>query len=236
VPRGGRIVDVGAGTGTLAIAIAAKRPDAQVIAIDGDPEVLRLAQCKPGAERVTWHRGLAGELELDDASADAVVMSLLLHHLDPGAKYRALTDTRRVLRPEGRLHVADWGRPHDPVMRAAFAVVRLIDGREGTRDQAAGRLHMFRAQAGFPRVERYGRLRTAFGSLDRLTGCGGEEVQSPADDARRKGPQRDVVDELARTALRLPPPSQHGHRGDQRHRVAEPVHVDRDRPEVDDVC
>jgi ribosomal protein L11 methylase PrmA len=38
VPRGGRIVDVGAGTGTLAIAVAARRPDAQVIAVDGDPE------------------------------------------------------------------------------------------------------------------------------------------------------------------------------------------------------
>jgi ubiquinone/menaquinone biosynthesis C-methylase UbiE len=166
VPRGGRIVDVGAGTGTLAIAIAARRPDAQVIAVDGDPGVLRLAQRKPGAERVTWRHGLAGELDVEAASADAVVMSLLLHHLAPGAKHRALTAARRVLRPEGRLHVADWGRPHDPVMRAAFAVVQLIDGREGTRDHAAGRLPGFLAQAGFPRVERYGRLRTGFGSLE----------------------------------------------------------------------
>jgi ubiquinone/menaquinone biosynthesis C-methylase UbiE len=168
VPRGGRIIDVGAGTGTLAIAIAARRPDAQVIAVDGDPEVLQLAQRKPGAERVTWRQGLAGALELEDASADAVVMSLLLHHLDPGAKHRALTDARRVLRPEGRLHVADWGRPHDSVMRAAFAVVQLIDGRDGTRDHAAGRLPAFLAHTGFPVVERYGRLRTGFGSLDLL--------------------------------------------------------------------
>jgi len=159
VPHGGRIVDVGAGTGTLAIAIAARRPDAHVVAVDGDPDVLRLAQGKPGAERVTWHHGLAGELALEAASADAVVMSLLLHHLAPDAK-------RRVLCPEGRLHVADWGRPHDPVMRAAFAMVQLVDGRAGTRDHAAGRLPEFLAQAGFPRVERYGRLRTGFGGLE----------------------------------------------------------------------
>ena len=166
--RGGRIVDVGAGTGTLAIALAALCPDAEVIAVDGDAEVLRLAQRKPGADRVTWRQGLAGQLDLEDASTDAVVMSLLLHHLDPGAKQRALTDARRVLRPDRGLHVADWGRPQDPVMRAAFAVVQLIDGIEGTRDHAAGRLPAFLAQAGFSGVERYARLRTGWGSLELL--------------------------------------------------------------------
>jgi len=139
-----------------------------VIAVDGDAAVLRLAQRKPGADRVTWHRGLAGELDLDDATADAVVMSLLLHHLDPRAKHRALTDARRVLRPDGRLHVADWGKPHDPVMRAAFGVLQLIDGIQGTHDHAAGRLPAFLAHAGFPHVERYGRLRTGWGSLELL--------------------------------------------------------------------
>lgn len=166
VPDGGRIVDVGAGTGTLAIALAARRADAQVIAVDGDPEVLRLARSKPGADHVSWRPGLAGELELEDASVDAVVMSLLLHHLEPDAKHRALTDARRVLRAGGRLHVADWGKPHDPGMRAAFAIVQLIDGRAGTRDHAAGRLPTLLVDAGFPRVERYRRLRTVFGSLD----------------------------------------------------------------------
>ncbi|HEX6657244.1 MAG TPA: methyltransferase domain-containing protein, partial [Ilumatobacter sp.] len=106
----GRIVDVGAGTGTLAIALATLRPDAQVIAVDGDPEVLRLARRKPGAERVSWRRGLAGGLDLEDGSAEAIVMSLLLHHLDPGFKRRALLDARRVLADGARLHVAGLGQ------------------------------------------------------------------------------------------------------------------------------
>jgi hypothetical protein len=76
------------------------------------------------------------------------------------------------LRPDGRLHVADWGRPHDPVMRAGFAGVRPIDGREGTRDHAAGRPPAFLAEAGFPRLERYERLRTGVGSLDLLEARG----------------------------------------------------------------
>ena len=168
VPQGGRVVDVGAGTGTLAIAIARARPDAEVIGVDGDPEILGLARRKEGAGAVTWRQDLAGELDLEDDSADAAVVSLVLHHLAPAAKARALGDIHRVLRPGGHLHVADWGRPHDPLMRAAFGVLQLIDGVEGTRDHAAGRLEAIVRAAGFARVERYGRLRTGFGSLDLL--------------------------------------------------------------------
>jgi ubiquinone/menaquinone biosynthesis C-methylase UbiE len=166
LPSGGRVVDVGAGTGTLAIAIASARPDAEVIGVDGDPDVLDRARRKPGADRVDWRRGLAGELALEDAGADAVVMSLVLHHLDPEAKRGALAEARRVLRPTGRLHIADWGRPHDPLMRAAFTALQLLDGVEGTRDHAAGRVPEFLHQAGFGDLDCYRRLRTTFGSLE----------------------------------------------------------------------
>lgn len=70
-------------------------------------------------------------------------------------------DARRVLRADGRLHIADWGRPQEPVMRGAFGVLQLMDGIEGTRDHAAGRLSAFVTAAGFPKVERHGWLRTA---------------------------------------------------------------------------
>ena len=168
LPQSGRIVDVGAGTGTLAIALAAARPDVQVVAVDGDPEILRLAQAKRGAELVHWQTGLAGELDLEGASADAVVMSLLLHHLDRPTKLRALSDARRILSGDGQLHVADWGRPQDPLMRAAFGVLRLLDGLEGTRDHAAGRLPELIAESGFAEPERSMQLRTAWGTLELL--------------------------------------------------------------------
>jgi SAM-dependent methyltransferase len=168
VRHSGRIVDVGAGTGTLAIAIASARPDAEVIGIDGDATVLDRARRKPGAERVSWRRGLAGELDLDDQSVDAALMSLVLHHVAPDTKRTALADVHRVLRPDGRLHIADWGRPQDPLMRTAFAALQLLDGLEGTRDHAAGRLPQFIRDAGFSDVRCYRRLRTAWGSLELL--------------------------------------------------------------------
>ena len=161
------VVDVGCGTGTLAIALAAD--GAQVIGVDGDPEVLALAYAKPGAEAVQWRKGLATALPLPGASADRVVMSLLLHHLDAGAKRTALAEALRVLRPGGRLHVADWGRPRDPVMRAAAWALQRVDGPDGLREHLEGAVPALLADAGFIAVAVHDRLRTAWGSLELLS-------------------------------------------------------------------
>jgi ubiquinone/menaquinone biosynthesis C-methylase UbiE len=168
LPAGATVVDVGSGTGTQAIALARARPDVHVIAVEGDPQAEALARRKAGAERVDWRRGLASTLPLADASAHRVVMSLLLHHLPPDGKRAALAEARRVLRPGGELHVADWGRPAGPLMRCGFFALQLIDGFAGTRDHAAGRLHGFIAVAGFVEPQTYRRLRTTWGSLELL--------------------------------------------------------------------
>jgi ubiquinone/menaquinone biosynthesis C-methylase UbiE len=168
LPESGTLVDVGSGTGTFAIAFAAARPDATVLAFDGDPEILERARRKPGAEAVEWREGLAGELPLQPDRADAVVMSLLLHHLDPGPKQAALSDVRRTLRPGGCLHVADWGRPRGALPRAGFLALRCLDGFDNTRDHAAGRLPELIADAGFGRPRAWRRLPTIWGTLELL--------------------------------------------------------------------
>ena len=164
---GAPVVDVGSGTGTLAIALAAG--GATVIGVDGDPEVLALAQAKPGADAVQWRKGLATALALAGASAERVVMSLLLHHLDPASKRTALAEAARVLRPGGRLHVADWGRPHDPLTRAAAWALERIDGAEGLREHLEGAVPALLADAGFTAVTVHDRLRTGWGSLELLS-------------------------------------------------------------------
>jgi len=79
-----------------------------------------------------------------------------------------MTEAGRVLRPAGRLYIADWGRPATPLLRAAFFVLQVLDGFEGTRDHAAGRLPELVRAAGFTEAHRYARFRTAWGSLDLL--------------------------------------------------------------------
>jgi ubiquinone/menaquinone biosynthesis C-methylase UbiE len=169
LPDAGTVVDVGAGTGSFAIALSAARPDVLVLAVDGDADVLDRARGKDGANAVEWREGLAGELPIEDEQTDAVVMSLLLHHLVPETKRGALTDAYRTLRPGGWLHVADWGRPVGAFPRAGFLALRLLDGLDGTRDHAAGRLSSLIAAAGFDDPSVWRRLSTAWGTLELLS-------------------------------------------------------------------
>lgn len=164
LPRRGAIADVGAGTGRLTLQLMQARPDADVVAIDGDPDVLRRAAVKG----VRGQLGLAGDLPLADDSVDRVVMSLLLHHLDRDTKLEALREARRVLRSGGRLHVADWGRP-DVLTRPGFLGLQLLDGFANTSDHGAGRLPGLIEEAGFASVRSGDRFRTPWGRLELLS-------------------------------------------------------------------
>jgi ubiquinone/menaquinone biosynthesis C-methylase UbiE len=163
---GATIVDVGSGTGTFAIRLARARPGATVIGVEPDAAVRDRARRKAGSERVGWREGMADALPLGDAVADRVACSLVLHHLPPGVRRAALREILRVLKPGGRLHVADWGRPGDPLMRVAAWALQRLDGVETTADLIAGRLPDLLREAGFTDVTRHDRLRTAGGALE----------------------------------------------------------------------
>jgi SAM-dependent methyltransferase len=165
------VVDVGCGTGTFALMLAEADPRVEVRGFDGDEAVLERARAKvsPQANRLSFEHSLAGELPVESGSADVVTASLLLHHLAPVAKLAALAEARRVLRPNGRLVIADWGRPRDPLTRAGFLALRLLDGFENTRDHAAGRLPLMIEHAGFSSVRIVQRWRTVWGSLELIS-------------------------------------------------------------------
>ncbi|MBA3436413.1 MAG: class I SAM-dependent methyltransferase [Thermoleophilaceae bacterium] len=163
------VLDLGCGTGTLAIAMARAGGRARITGIDGDAEILDIARAKEGSEGIDFVGGLADALPFDDGSFDRVVCSLLLHHLDPAVKRAALAEARRVLRRGGRLHVADFGRSHDPLMRILFAGLQVLDGFANTADHPAGRLPAMIETAGFHSVERTLALRTAWGSFEVLS-------------------------------------------------------------------
>lgn len=165
------VLDLGAGTGTLAIVLAER--GARVEAIDGDPTVLAIARAKPGAGQVRWYEARVDTLPLPDSSVDRVVCSLLLHHLSDELKLATLNEALRVLREGGRLHVADWGPPRDPFMRVAFRFLQFLDGRESTQSHADGDVPGFIAAAGFRGVHVTSRLRTMWGQLELITATKG---------------------------------------------------------------
>jgi len=158
------ILDIGCGTGTQAAALARH---ASVTGIDADPEILRRARSK--APGVTFIEGTAQALPVDDAAFDCAVTTLVLHHLGPETKRAALGEMARVLRPGGRLVIADWGRPRDPLTAAGFLALRALDGFEPTRDHAAGRIAELVAAAGFADVRTEQRWRTPWGVLELIS-------------------------------------------------------------------
>jgi ubiquinone/menaquinone biosynthesis C-methylase UbiE len=163
------ILDVGCGTGTLAVQLAQRAPRSRVIGLDGDPDILTRAAAKAQEATVNVEllTGMADAIALDDASVDCAVSTLVFHHLAPDTKARALAEIKRVLRPDGRLVIADYGGPIDPLMRAAFLFVQLLDGFQTTRQHVAGELPDLIAQAGFD-VSTIDRLRTIIGTLELL--------------------------------------------------------------------
>lgn len=167
----GSVLDLGCGTGTLAVAIERAAPAVRLTGVDGDPDILVRARTKARARSsIEWVEAHAQALPFDDGSFDTVVSSLLFHHLVPERKREALAEARRVLAPGGWLHVADLGRPHDPLMRLVFALnVQAFDGVRNTRDHAAGRLPRLVEEAGFREVRVGRRVRTGAGSLELLS-------------------------------------------------------------------
>jgi ubiquinone/menaquinone biosynthesis C-methylase UbiE len=164
---GQQILDFGTGTASLAIRLKQRHPMPEIIGVDVDPEALAIAQQK--VEKAGVYLELAqynGEtLPYPDATFDHVVTCLVLHHLDPVQKRRSLRELRRVLKPSGSLHVADWGKPSNWRMRLAFYVVQLLDGFKTTRENVQGRLPQIFHESGFALVQEAGKVDTLFGTM-----------------------------------------------------------------------
>lgn len=164
---GQRVLDLGCGTGTLAIKVKRRAPGADVVGLDADPSMLAQARRKAEEAGVELEltEGFSTELPYEDASFDRVLSTLFFHHLDPEPKRRTAREIARVLRPGGELHVADWGKPSDPAMAIAFLGIRLLDGFENTADNVHGELPRIFEEAGLERAEQTDRLRTVLGTL-----------------------------------------------------------------------
>jgi SAM-dependent methyltransferase len=100
LPDRGRLLDLGCGPGAVATRIGARRPDLRIWGVDRDAGVLALA-----ARRLTALRADAADLPFPSSSFDGVHARLVLRHLPDPA--RALAEVRRVLRPGGRVVLAD---------------------------------------------------------------------------------------------------------------------------------
>lgn len=119
VASGDSVLDVGCGTGSLAIAAKAKAgPDGEVHGIDAAPEMIEVARQKAGKKGldVGFQVGLIEEMPFPDGQFDIVLNSFVLHHLPHDLKRKGFAEIRRVLKPGGRFLAADLAGRSDSLI------------------------------------------------------------------------------------------------------------------------
>ena len=167
IKGGMTVVDLGCGTGTLVVLVKQSHPDAHVIGVDVDAKILDIARAKIAAAGVAieLRQGLVQEVGLAPGSVDRVLSSLVLHHLTREEKIGALRALHTALRPDGELHIADFGPPHNLLMSLVSAPFRFFDGHARTNDNFSGNMPEVIRQAGFKNVAEREHRMTPFGTL-----------------------------------------------------------------------
>lgn len=164
---GQRVLDLGCGTGTLTLLIKQANPNTEVFGLDADPKVLEIARGKNASVGmdIIFDQGMSFELPYPDHSFDRVVSCLMFHHLSHESKKATLDEIYRVLKPDGELHLADWGKPHNQLMRIAFLSIQILDGFTTTKDNVEGLLPKLIKHSGFNVVKETSRFMTIYGTL-----------------------------------------------------------------------
>ena len=159
-----RVLDIGSGTGTLAVLAKRLHPDVSVVGLDPDPKALARARERASRAGISarFDQGFADELPYPDASFDRVTSSFMFHHLREKDRSKTLREVRRVLAPGGSLHLLDVARPEDDV-RGWMA--RMLRSNPHLEDNSPRRMLHLMAGAGFASVKIVARASILLGLL-----------------------------------------------------------------------
>lgn len=147
IQPGEQVLDVGCGTGTLAIEVQQRIGKAGRVA-GIDPGTQQIARARSKAARrhlpIDFQTGVIEQIPFPDQAFDVVLSTLMMHHLPAGLKRQGLAEIARVLKPGGRLIIADFKRKQERQGRAA----RFHAGGSNMQDLVA-----LVKDAGFSQVE-----------------------------------------------------------------------------------
>ena len=161
-----RVLDIGCGTGSMAILIKRTHPECEVVGIDPDPAALSV--CKRKANRaglsIEFDRGFADHMPYADASFDRVFSSFMFHHLADDEKTATLGEIRRVLKPGGSLHLLDFVREHS-VHSGTKGHGQLIHRHGPVAERVEGRMTSLMDEAGLVDATELKRAKNFFGPI-----------------------------------------------------------------------
>ena len=134
---GNSVLDVGCGTGEVTLLAKTHAKHGSVYGIDPAPEMIAVARKKAARKRldIDFRAGVIEALLFPDASLDVVTSSLMMHHLPENLKVHGLAEIYRVLKPGGRLLIADFLRPTGSFLNHLYIAFTRHHGlRSGVED------------------------------------------------------------------------------------------------------
>ena len=158
-----RVLEIGCGTGNLALLVKRMRPQLQVAGLDPDPKALARAarKARTAGLALKLDRGFADELPYPDGSFDRVLSSLMFHHLEADLRRPSLRQVLRVLRPGGSLHLMDFGGDSHHL----HGLARLSRRSRTLQDNWNDRIPTLMREAGFADAAETGHLTKRIGRL-----------------------------------------------------------------------
>lgn len=128
---GESILDVGCGTGGVTIPAKIRvGENGSAAGIDPAPEMITVARRKAqrAGMEIDFRVGVIESLPFPDETFDVVTSSLMMHHLPQPLQVKGLAEIRRVLKPAGRILIADMMRPSGSSFKRFFTSVVLHHG------------------------------------------------------------------------------------------------------------
>jgi len=162
-----KLLDVGCGTGTLIQMLAHQQPKLIITGLDADRNALNQAMVKVKSldTYITLEHGYAQQIPFVSKTFDIATSSLFFHHLTKEQKQKTFNEIYRTLKPGGRLHIADWGKPASRYQRILFYLIQILDGFETTSDNVQGALPNMIFKAGFLDIEETSCIATPLGTI-----------------------------------------------------------------------
>jgi len=158
-----RVLEIGCGTGNLALLVKRTRPQLDVVGLDPDRKALARAarKARRAGLPLELDTGFADALPYPDAGFDRVLSSLMFHHLEADLRVASLREVLRVLRPGGSLHLMDFGGDSHQLRGLA----RLGRRSHTLRDNWDARIPALMHEAGFRDPTETGHLTKHIGRL-----------------------------------------------------------------------
>ena len=172
-PQDGELIlEFGFGTGQNLLLANKANPNTKFEGLDIDPKVKAIAEHKLTKNniKIPLHLYDGNELPFADDSFDKVYSCLVFHQLDAETKLKCLIELNRVLKPNGKVIIADWGKAQNKLMRFTFGLVQLLDGFKTTNDNVKGLMPDFISNAGFDNVAVTKSINTAIGTFSYFSG------------------------------------------------------------------